>query len=92
MILQAPRHLYDRLKDDPDNYQIPRQGHSFQKISFVVALRPDGSLFDIQDARIADDKRNYDLEIEVLGEMKPPGSGINPCFLWDFKAPIFRGS
>ena len=48
MILQSLYELYDRLKDDPD-YRIARPGYSVQKITFKVVLRPDGSLFDIQD-------------------------------------------
>ena len=84
MILQALSQLYDRLKDDPENYQIPRHGHSFQQISFVVVLHPDGSLFEIQDARISNNKNKLrNIEIEVLGETKASGSGLNPCFLWD---------
>ncbi len=80
MILQSLYQLHERLKDDPD-YEVAPPGYSLQKITFKVMIRPDGSLFDIEDARIGD-KKNPRL-IRVLGSAKPSGSGLNPCFLWD---------
>jgi len=83
MILQSLYQLYDRLADDPD-YEIAKPGFSPQKISFRVILKADGSLFAIQDARIKNDKGKLFAESQiVLGEAKPSGSGLNPCFLWD---------
>lgn len=83
MILQALHQLYERLADDPD-YEIARPGYSPQKISFRVVIQPDGSLFRIQDARIKDDRGKPHAEAQlVLGDAKPPGSGINPGLLWD---------
>jgi CRISPR-associated protein Csd1 len=80
MILQSLRALYERLKDDPA-YEIPPPGYSLQKITFVVVLRPDGTLFNIQDARVGEN--SLPRQILVLGYTKPSGSGLNPCFLWD---------
>jgi CRISPR-associated protein Csd1 len=83
MILHSLYKLYDRLADDP-SYEIAKPGYSPQKISFRVVLKPDGSLFAIQDARIKNDKGKLMAETHlVLGEAKPSGSGINPGLLWD---------
>lgn len=83
MILHSLYKLYDRLADDP-SYEIAKPGYSPQKISFRVVLKPDGSLFAIQDARIKNDKGKPMAEAHlVLGEAKPSGSGINPGLLWD---------
>ncbi|MBP3302578.1 MAG: type I-C CRISPR-associated protein Cas8c/Csd1 [Opitutales bacterium] len=82
MILQELCNLYDRLKDDPA-YEIPKPGYSLQKISFIVVLNPNGTLFDIQDARTQRGKKFVPREIFVPGTSKPSGSGLNPCILWD---------
>lgn len=83
MILQSLAQLYDRLADDPA-YEIAPFGFSPQKISFRVVLRPDGSLFAIEDARKPDDRGRLQTDVLLVpGEAKPPGAGINPCFLWD---------
>lgn len=78
MILQELYSLYERLADDPD-YELAPQGYSLQKISFCVVLHPDGRLHAIEDRRI--DGRSQ--QIRVPGTSKPPGSGLNPRFLWD---------
>lgn len=78
MILQSLHALYARLKDDPD-YEVAPPGYSLQKISFKVVLHPDGRLFEIQ-SNLQDGRAR---QVRVLGSAKPPGSGINPCFLWD---------
>jgi len=82
MILQALHELYDRLEREPF-YKIVSPGFSLQKISFRVVVRPDGTLFDIQDARTSDENRIRPVQIRVLGSTKPTGSALNPCFLWD---------
>jgi CRISPR-associated protein Csd1 len=83
MILQSLNDLYSRLAADPD-YEIAPPGFSPQKISFRVVLRPDGSLFAIEDGRSANAKGKLMTTVmQVPGEAKPSGSGINPCFLWD---------
>jgi len=78
MILQSLHALYERLLDDPA-YEIAPPGYSLQKITFKVVLRPDGTLFDIQDVR----HNGLPRQLRVLGGTKPSGSGLNPCFLWD---------
>lgn len=82
MILQALNELYERLAED-DSYELPQYGHSLQKITFKVVLRPNGELVGIEDARIPSGKRRVPNQMIVPGNNKPPGSGINPCFLWD---------
>lgn len=78
MILQALHALYARLKDDP-SYEVAPPGYSIQKISFKVVLHPDGRLFAIQST-LHDGRPK---QVRVPGSAKPPGSGLNPCFLWD---------
>ncbi len=83
MILQSLYQLYDRLAEDPA-YEISQPGYSPQKISFRIIIKPDGTLFAIQDARIKNEKGKPFAETQiVLGEAKPSGSGLNPCLLWD---------
>lgn len=78
MILQSLHSLYGRLKDD-ESYGIAPEGYSAQRISFKVVIKPDGTLLDIQDARLNGKSR----QIRVLGYTKSSGSGLNPCLLWD---------
>jgi CRISPR-associated protein Csd1 len=83
MILQALNDLYTRLASDPE-YDISPPGFSPQKISFRVVLRPDGTVHDIEDARLPNEKgKLMTVAMQVPGDAKPPGSGVNPCFLWD---------
>jgi CRISPR-associated protein Csd1 len=51
MILQSLNDLYTRLAEDP-TYEIAPPGFSPQKVSFRIILKPDGSLFSVEDARI----------------------------------------
>jgi len=85
MILQSLNQLYDRLATDP-GYAIAPAGYSLQKIAFTVVLHPDGRLHDIIDARDHDGKKPLPVLRLLPGQAKPPGSAINPCFLWDNSA------
>ena len=83
MILQSLNELYSRLAEDPA-YEIAPPGFSPQKISFRIVIKLDGTLVDIQDARTPDEKGKLQNNVILVpGEAKPPGAGINPCFLWD---------
>jgi CRISPR-associated protein Csd1 len=82
MILETLNDLYDRLAGDP-GYGVPTPGRSTQKITFKVVIRPDGSLVAIEDVRVQDGGRLVPRQLQVLGNTKPSGQGINPCFLWD---------
>lgn len=83
MILQSLNDLYTRLSEDL-TYEIAPPGFSPQKISFRIVIKPDGSLVNIDDARKPDEKKKLQNDVMLVpGEAKPPGAGINPCFLWD---------
>ena len=82
MILQALADYYHRVAADPQS-EIATPGFSRQKISFVVVVRPDGTLDAVQSVGREEDSRQIPEAVIVPGESKPSGSGINPCFLWD---------
>ena len=73
---------YERIKSDP-NQAIADFGFSCQKVSFVVAIEPDGSLHAVQDVREEHNGKRVLKELLVPGQSKPSGQGINPRFLWD---------
>src|SRR5262249_28235345 len=60
----------------------PKPGYSIQKISFCVVLDMEGQLQQFQSLLDASAKKLIPRQLLVLGQAKP-GSGINPCFLWD---------
>jgi CRISPR-associated protein Csd1 len=91
MILQSLNHLYQRLASD-ERYGVPTPGYSVQKVTFCIVLAPDGAPHDIEDARqtltettTAEKTRTKQVARQMLvpGEGKSPGSGFNPCTLWD---------
>lgn len=91
MILQALSGYYNRLADEPQS-GVARRGYSEQKITFIVVLNPNGTLHEIRDGRreevtiLRNGKQKVDLRstpMIVPGGAKPPGSGLNPGFLWD---------
>lgn len=85
MILQALHRVFDRLQEDPDNYQLPTPGWSNQKIALEIIINPNGSLHAIHNICVPAEKGNktFPQQLLVPGDSKPSGSGINPCFLWD---------
>lgn len=84
MILQQLEAYYRRLAADPETMEsLVLPGFSRQNISFCVELNPDGTLANIVDERSLKDKKKVAKKLQVLGNAKPPGQGINPCFLWD---------
>jgi len=78
MIIQALNQLYHRYTNDAD-IEIPRDGFSIQPIAFEIILEIDGSLHAIQPTSSEKSPKRF----TVLGDTKPSGAGINPCFLWD---------
>jgi len=91
MILQSLTSLYDRLAEDPAN-GLPLTGYSLQNVTFILIIRADGTLVEIQDARQEvvqvgkngkEKKSLRPLNLIVPGQTKSPGQGINPCTLWD---------
>ena len=81
-LLPALVGYYERLEADPDE-SVSAFGTSWQKITFQVVLEPDGTLHAVQDMRQAAGKSKRPTMMLVPGQSKPPGQGINPCFLWD---------
>jgi CRISPR-associated protein Csd1 len=91
MILQSLHSLYGRLAEDPAN-GLPTRGYSLQNISFCVIIQLDGTLVEILPCRTEtveigkngkEKKTVRPLSLLVPGQAKPPGQGLNPCFLWD---------
>lgn len=91
MILQSLNQLYQRLAEDPEN-GLPAPGYSLQNISFCIVIEPNGKLVEIQPRSTEtiettssgkEKKTIRPLSLLVPGQAKPPGQGLNPCFLWD---------
>lgn len=80
MILSALFDYYQRLSADG---KVPQFGYSSEQISFVLLLKPDGTLVDIKDIRDSNGKKPSPKLLEV--PQKPAGgtSNIAPKFLWD---------
>jgi CRISPR-associated protein Csd1 len=78
MILQRLAEHFDRIEKE-----MPPPGFSLQKISFCVVLEPDGRLNLFQSLQQQEGRRLVATQMFVPGQSKPPGQGINPCFLWD---------
>lgn len=84
MILQRLVEYYDRLVADPRFADaLPKAGYSLQKVSFCVVVEPDGTLQQFQSMLDSGRRNPVPQQLLVPGQAKPPGSGINPCFLWD---------
>ncbi len=83
MIIKELYELYERLAKYSE--QIPRFGWSVQGVGFRLVLDRDGTLVAIEDVRhtTSGQKKAVMSDAIVPGNSKPPGSGINPCFLWD---------
>lgn len=82
MILQSLNELYGRLAAD-SSYGIAPPGFSPQKISFRVVLNTDGTLFEIEDAQIKNDRgKSEPSRMEVPAHEKRT-SGIKAQFLCD---------
>lgn len=88
MILHSLAQLYDRLSDDPE-YEIAPLGYSPQKIGFKVIIKPDGTLFDIQEINDSINSEKY-LNVYCPEHKVRAGSKILPQFLCD-KAQYMLG-
>jgi CRISPR-associated protein Csd1 len=78
MILQRLAEHFDRIEKE-----MPPPGFSLQKISFCVVLEPDGRLNSFQSLQEKIGTKLVARSMNVPGQSKPPGQGLNPCFLWD---------
>ena len=84
MILQRLAEHYDRIAASGNGEeQPPPLGFSRQKISFCVVLEPDGRLNQFKSMQQQKGKALVATPMIVPGQGKPPGQGLNPCFLWD---------
>jgi CRISPR-associated protein Csd1 len=84
MILQRLAEHYDRIAaSGNENSQLAPPGFSRQKISFCIVLEPDGRLNAIQSMQQQSGKALVARPMLLPGQGKPPGQGLNPCFLWD---------
>jgi CRISPR-associated protein Csd1 len=82
MILQALNDYYERLKEDPDSGVAPI-GYSPQKISLCIVINKKGELIQFRPETRMEGKKALPKIVQVLGNSKPTGAGINPCTLWD---------
>ena len=77
MILQRLAEHYDRITSAGNDDQVPMPGFSLQKISFCVVLEPDGRLNSFQSLQEQSGKRLVARQLNVPGQSKPSGSGVN---------------
>jgi CRISPR-associated protein Csd1 len=84
VILQRLAEHYDRIAaSGNEDSQLAPPGSSRQKISFCIVLEPDGRLNAIQSMQQQKGRSLVATPMLLPGQGKPPGQGINPCFLWD---------
>ncbi|MGY6277155.1 type I-C CRISPR-associated protein Cas8c/Csd1 [Methylomonas sp. MgM2] len=88
MILQALVSYYDRLAEQQD--MLPPYGWSWEKISYCVVLRQDGSIQDVQDIRMTHQVKNKTVYSPrpLMVPVYPEGrtSGVKANYLWDNSA------
>ncbi len=82
MILQALNNYYERLSADPEA-DVAAFGFSRQRIAYAVVIEKNGAFHNIEDLRMQEGKKLLARSLVVCGGAKPPGPGVNPCFLWD---------
>ena len=88
MILSELVKLYDRVATDQEfSSRLPRMGMSTQNVAYYVVLTPEGTLFDIQDARVAETlppKKKGGTSIQKMVEIRhksqdSPSEMQEPC-------------
>ncbi len=88
MILQSLVNYYDRLSKAGN--KLPPYGWSWEKISYCIVLRSDGSIQDIQDLRISQEIKNKTIyhPRSLIVPVYPEGrtSGVKANYLWDNSA------
>ena len=82
MILQSLNELYARLAEDP-TYEIAPPGFSPQKISFRIVIKPDGTLFAIEDARVKNARGKLESDRMETPLHEKRTSGVKSQFLCD---------
>lgn len=86
MILQSLCRYYDVLAGDP-GVKIPRLGYSTAKVSFALALSPDGEVANIVDLRTTD-KKPRPREVDVPLQ-RSRANGVIPYFASDNAKYVF---
>lgn len=79
-VLASLVRAYDRLPDAPP------YGYSPEKISFCVALKPDGSVTEVIDLR--DVEKKHAPRIILVPQAKKRAAGIDPNLFWDKTAYV----
>lgn len=82
MIIEKLDDLYRRLSSRPGS-SIPVCGYSVQKVSFEVVLGEGGSLAGIHDLRTGSGSSKKARAMNLPGQTRPTGPGINPRLFWD---------
>jgi CRISPR-associated protein Csd1 len=85
MILQALNDYYDRIYVTEPK-KVPPYGWSLEKISFCVVLNADGSIFNIEDLRIHDEKKKSVSNSFIVPMYEGRTSGVKANYLWDNSA------
>lgn len=62
---------------------IPARGYTVQKVSFEVLLDRDGRLTGIHDLRTGAGSAKRPRPMNLPGQARPTGPGINPRLFWD---------
>ncbi len=83
-ILQALNSYYDRMAA---RGEAEPAGYSREKISYVILLKPDGTVADVQDIRDTTGKKPAPIMMNVPAAKKR-ASGIAPNKLWDKTAYV----
>ncbi|MBK8455543.1 MAG: type I-C CRISPR-associated protein Cas8c/Csd1 [Thiofilum sp.] len=81
MILQALYDYYQRKAQDPESALAPA-GFEYKEIPFILELREDGSLNQIEDTRFIENKKKRAKAERVTQGVKKT-SGVAANLLWD---------
>ncbi|WP_020560771.1 type I-C CRISPR-associated protein Cas8c/Csd1 [Thiofilum flexile] len=81
MILQALYDYYQRKAQDPESALAP-SGFEYKEIPFILELREDGSLNQIEDTRFIENKKKRAKSERVPQGVKKT-SGVAANLLWD---------
>jgi len=90
MILQALVNYYERLAKQEN--VLPAYGWSWEKISYCVVLKDDGSIHHIDDIRLSQQVKNKTIRqsIPLIVPVYPEGrtSGVKANYIWDNTAYV----
>jgi len=85
MILQALNAYYDRISVTEPK-KVPPYGWSLEKISYCIVLNADGSIFNIEDLRIHEEKKKSVPNSLIVPMYEGRTSGVKANYLWDNSA------